>query len=92
MRGVNLGDLDGLFCTSLQNMGFDVALVKAWVCWRRGHKGWGWAGLHQGPALTPHPEPCFSSSLSHNSISLESALGLVKTLPSCPHIREASVK
>lgn len=60
--------------------------------WRRGHKGWGWAGLHQGPALTPHPEPCFSSSLSHNSISLESALGLVKTLPSCPHIREASVK
>ncbi|XP_041622743.1 protein NLRC5 isoform X5 [Vulpes lagopus] len=32
-----------------------------------------------------------SLDLSHNSISLESALGLVKTLPSCPHIREASV-
>ncbi|XP_035581019.1 protein NLRC5 isoform X10 [Zalophus californianus] len=29
--------------------------------------------------------------LSHNNISLESALGLVKTFPSCPRIREASV-
>uniref|UniRef100_A0A452RSE6 NLR family CARD domain containing 5 n=1 Tax=Ursus americanus TaxID=9643 RepID=A0A452RSE6_URSAM len=32
-----------------------------------------------------------SLDLSHNSISLESALGLVKTLPSCPRVREASV-
>ncbi|XP_032280158.1 protein NLRC5 isoform X1 [Phoca vitulina] len=32
-----------------------------------------------------------SLDLSHNNISLESALGLVKTLPSCPRIREASV-
>lgn len=48
MRGVNLGDLDGLFCTSLQNMGFDVALVKAWVCWRRGHKEEEVGGLEAG--------------------------------------------
>lgn len=40
----------------------------------------------------PHPEPLFSSSLSHNGISQESVLCLVETLPSCPRIREASVK
>lgn len=40
----------------------------------------------------PLPEPHFSSSLSHNGISQESALRLVETLPSCPRVREASVK
>ncbi|XP_044932031.1 protein NLRC5 isoform X8 [Mustela putorius furo] len=33
-----------------------------------------------------------SLDLSHNSISLESVLGLVKILPSCPRVQEASVK
>ncbi|XP_032710307.1 protein NLRC5 isoform X7 [Lontra canadensis] len=32
-----------------------------------------------------------SLDLSHNSISLESVLGLVKILPSCPRVQEASV-
>ncbi|XP_077607390.1 protein NLRC5 [Crocuta crocuta] len=32
-----------------------------------------------------------SLDLSHNSISVEGALCLVKALPSCPHVREASV-
>lgn len=44
------------------------------------------------PLPTTHPEPHFSSSLSHNSISLESVLGLVKILPSCLRVQEASVK
>lgn len=42
--------------------------------------------------LTPHPEPLFSSSLSHNSMSQESVLSLLEALPSCPRVREASVK
>lgn len=42
--------------------------------------------------LTPHPERLFSSSLSHNSMSQESILSLLEALPSCPRVREASVK
>lgn len=34
----NSGQLDALFCSSLQNTGSDVAFVKAWVWWTQGHR------------------------------------------------------
>ena len=62
-----------------------------------GDDSWSGGGEDLGRAplrscLTPYPEPLFSSSLSHNSMSQESVLCLVEALPSCPRLREASVK
>lgn len=49
-------------------------------------------GLRRLLECLPQVPICGSLDLSHNGISREGALCLVETLPSCPRVREASVR
>lgn len=89
---VPLWPLSGPQCLPLENGHLDIEDFPGDDSWRGRDKGAGQDSSEMLTPMPPNPEPRFSPSLSHNSLSQESVLCLVEMLPSCPRVREASVK